>query len=99
MSEPRHISEIINAALVTNAVEIGIDERGQGAKGGDMGKKLTWKWLEPRLSAIKASWLEDAAQLRKGKIHDAKRGTAQLTEDELGRIGKALRFVCIDVCT
>lgn len=53
-------------------------------------EKITWEWLEPRLKALKASWIEKHAGLRKDYLCDVKRGKAHLGEEDLSRIRKAL---------
>ncbi len=58
-----------------------------------MPKKLTWGWLEPRLDAINAKWLEAQCAMYRGKLNDVKRGKTTLTENELQAIKKALRFL------
>lgn len=47
-----------------------------------MPKKLTWNWLEPRLVALNAKWLEESAGLYRGKLNDVKRGKTTLTAEE-----------------
>ncbi len=56
-------------------------------------QKITWNWLAPRLEALNVSWLEKAAGLRDKRLNDVKRGKSTLTEEELARIAKALRFL------
>jgi hypothetical protein len=60
-----------------------------------MKNRLTWENLAAMLPALNASWLEDSADLRKGRIHDVKRGKSNLTEDELARIREVLRSVFV----
>jgi len=52
--------------------------------------EITWQWLEPRLKALKASWIEKHAGLRKDYLCDVKRGKAHLSEEDLARIRGAL---------
>lgn len=58
-----------------------------------MPRKLTWNWLEPRLVALNAKWLESQAGLYRGKLNDVKRGKTTLTEKELQAVKEALRFL------
>jgi hypothetical protein len=55
-----------------------------------MPKKITWDWLEPRLPALNAKWLESQCGMYRGKINDVKRGKVKLTETELQAVKKAL---------
>ncbi len=56
-------------------------------------QKVTWNWLAPRLEALNVRWLEKAAGLRDKRLNDVKRGKSTLTEEELERIGKALKHL------
>lgn len=58
-----------------------------------MPKKITWNWLEARLDALNAKWLETQCGMYRGKLNDVKRGKTKLTEEELQAVGKALRFL------
>lgn len=58
-----------------------------------MPKKLTWKWLEPRLVALNAKWLESECGMYRGKLNDVKRGKTTLTETELQAVKDALRLL------
>ena len=58
-----------------------------------MNEKVTWNWLSTRLEALNVRWLEKAAGLRDKRLNDVKRGKSTLTEEELERIGKALKYV------
>lgn len=51
---------------------------------------LTWNWLEPRLVALNAKWLETECGMYRGKLNDVKRGKTTLTDKELQAIEKAL---------
>lgn len=55
-----------------------------------MPKKLTWIWLESRLIALNAKWLEAECGMYRGKLNDAKRGKTTLTDKELKAIAEAL---------
>jgi len=56
-------------------------------------QKITWEWLASRLEAINARWLEQAAGLKDKRLNDVKRGKSTLSEEELKRIGKALKHL------
>ena len=56
-------------------------------------RKVTWKWLEPRLECLNVRWLERAAGLRDKRLNDVKRGKSTLSPEELERIGKALDYL------
>ena len=58
-----------------------------------MNEKVTWSWLSTRLEALNVRWLEKAAGLKDKRLNDVKRGKSTLTEEELERIGKALKYV------
>lgn len=58
-----------------------------------MPKKLTWQWLEERLGAINAKWLEEEVGFYRGKLNDVKRGKVQLTPEELEQIRQALQYL------
>ena len=58
-----------------------------------MPNKLTWDWLESRLDALNAKWLEAQCGMYRGKLNDVKRGKTTLTEKELQAVKKALRFL------
>lgn len=57
-----------------------------------MPNKMTWEWLEPRLAGLNAKWLEENAQLTKGRIADARRGKVTLSQDELDRIKEVMLY-------
>ena len=58
-----------------------------------MPKKLTWNWLESRLPALNAKWLEAQCGMYRGKLNDVKRGKTTLTDEELQAVKKALQFL------
>ena len=58
-----------------------------------MPRKLTWEWLQGRLVAINATWLEQEAGLKNKRLSDVKRGKSTLTSEELKRIRVALDFL------
>lgn len=58
-----------------------------------MPRKLTQEWLIERLRLLNASELEKDAELARGRLADVRRGKANLREDELERIRKALDFL------
>ena len=58
-----------------------------------MPKKLTWNWLESRLPALNAKWLEAKCGMYRGKLNDVKRGKTTLTDEELKAVKEALRFL------
>ena len=58
-----------------------------------MPKKLTWNWLEPRLVALNAKWIEAECGMYRGKINDVKRGKTTLTDEELKAVKDALRLL------
>lgn len=58
-----------------------------------MPKKLTWNWLEPRLVALNAKWIEAECGMYRGKLNDVKRGKTTLTDEELKAVKEALRFL------
>lgn len=53
-------------------------------------KKITWPWLESRLEAVNARWLEVECGFYRGKLNDVKRGKVSLTDAELALAGKAI---------
>lgn len=57
-----------------------------------MPKKLTWDWLESRLPALNAKWLEAECGMYRGKLNDVKRGKVKLTDDELQIVKAAIRI-------
>lgn len=58
-----------------------------------MPRTVTWEWLEPRLEAINANWLERESGLRPKRLNDVKRGKSTLTAEELERISLALQWL------
>lgn len=57
-----------------------------------MPNKITWEWLESRLPALNAKWLEAQCGMYRGKLNDVKRGKVKLADDELRAIKDALKF-------
>lgn len=51
----------------------------------------TWEWLESRLPALNATWLEAECGMYRGKLNDVKRGKTTLTETELQAVAVVLR--------
>jgi hypothetical protein len=58
-----------------------------------MPKQLKWNWLESRLLALNAQWLEAECGMYRGKLNDVKRGKTKLTDEELQAVKKTLRFL------
>jgi len=58
-----------------------------------MPKKITWNWLDSRLPALNAKWLEAKCGMYRGKLNDVKRGKTTLTDEELEKIGKAVKYL------
>jgi len=61
-----------------------------------MPEKITWEWLDARLSAINATWLEKESGLKPKRLNDVRRGKSTLTADEFERIRGALDHLRID---
>lgn len=57
----------------------------------DIEVKPTWEWLESRLPALNAKWLESECGMYRGKLNDAKRGKVKLTEAELKRAADVIK--------